>query len=95
MQWTAEALVPRFSKKSPPALVHESFVTASVKEMLGAGAISLFLERERSEVVSPLGVVPKGSEGKFKLIISMRYVNEHLVKRKFKFEGLKDLADMA
>jgi hypothetical protein len=25
----------------------------------------------------------------------MRYVNEHLVKKKFKFEGLKDLADMA
>ena len=59
------------------------------------GAISIFPEGERPEVVSSLGVVPKGSEGKFRLIINTRYVNEHLVKKKFKFEGLKDLAHMA
>ena len=29
------------------------------------------------------------------LIINMRYVNEHLVKKEFKVEGLKDLADLA
>ena len=50
---------------------------------------------ERPEVMSPLGFVPKGTEGKFRLIINMRYVNEHLVKKKFEFEGLKDLADLA
>ena len=42
-------------------------------------------------MVSPLGVVPKGTGGKFRLIINMRYVNAYLVKKKFKFEGLKDL----
>jgi hypothetical protein len=26
-----------------------------------------------------MGVVPKGSEGKFRLIINMRYMNEQLV----------------
>ncbi len=52
-------------------------------------------EGERPEVRSPLGVIPKGSEGKFSLIINMRYLNEHLVKKKVKLEGLKDLADMA
>ena len=41
-----------------------------------------------------MGVLPKGSEGKFRLIINMRYVNEHLEKKKFKFEGLKDLTYM-
>ncbi len=46
-------------------------------------------------MVSPLGVVPKGAEGKFRLIINMRYVNEYLAKKKFKFEGLKDLSELA
>jgi hypothetical protein len=44
-------------------------------------------------VVSPLGVVPKGNSGKFRLIINMRYVNEHFICKKFKFEGLSDLTD--
>ncbi len=70
-------------------------MTSAIEEMLAAGAISIFPEGERLEVVSPLGVVPKGSGGKFSIIISMRHVNEHLVKKKFKFQGLKDLADMA
>jgi hypothetical protein len=46
-------------------------------------------------VVSPLGVVPKRITDKFRLIINMRYVNKHLGKKAFKFEGLKNLADMA
>jgi len=46
-------------------------------------------------VVSPLGVVPNGGNNKFRLAINMRYVNRHLEKKVFKFEGLKDLADLA
>ncbi len=42
-----------------------------------------------------MGVVPKDSEGKLRLIINTKYVNAHLVKKKFKLKGLKDLADMA
>jgi hypothetical protein len=42
-----------------------------------------------------LGVVPKSTGGKFRLIINMRYVNEYLVKEKFKLEGLYDLSDLA
>ncbi len=37
----------------------------------------------------------KGKEGKFRLIINMRYVNAYLVKNKFKVEGLKNLSDLA
>jgi hypothetical protein len=60
--------------------------------MLAAGTIFILPKGERPEVVRPLGVVSKGSEGKFRLIINMRYANyENLVKRKFKFEGLKAL----
>jgi hypothetical protein len=43
-------------------------------------------------VVSPWGVVPKGTEVKFGLIVNMRYVNEYLMKKKFKLEGLVDLS---
>ena len=46
-------------------------------------------------VVSPLGVVPKRGTDKFRLTVNMRYVNKHLGKKAFKFEGLKDLADLA
>ncbi len=46
-------------------------------------------------MVSPLGLVPKGTKGKVRLVINMKYANEHLVKKKFKFKGLKDLAVMA
>jgi len=70
-------------------------MTSAVEKMLAAGAISIFPEGGRLEVVIPLGVVPKGSEGKFRLIINTRYVIEHLEKTKFKLEGWKDLVDLA
>ena len=46
-------------------------------------------------MVSPLVVATKGKEGKFHLIINMSYVNDHLATKKFKFEGLSDLTDLA
>jgi hypothetical protein len=44
--------------------------------------------------VSPLGVIPKKGLDKFRLTVNMRYVNRHLGEKKFKMDGLKDLADM-
>ncbi len=95
LQWLEGAPAPKIQKNSPSAMEHEVFVTSAVLEMLAAGAVSILPQGERPEVVSPLAVVPKSTEGKFRLIINMRYMNEHLVKKKFKFEGLKDLADLA
>ncbi len=46
-------------------------------------------------VVSPLGVLPKRGTDKFRLTVNMRYVNKHLGEKAFKFERLKDLADLA
>jgi hypothetical protein len=63
--------------------------------MLEVGAISKLPVGYKPEVVSPLEVAPKGKEGKFRLIINMSYVNDHLVTNKFKFEGLSDVADLA
>ncbi len=50
---------------------------------------------EKPLVVSPLGVVPKRGIDKFRLDVNLRYVNKHLGKKTFKYERLKDLADMA
>ncbi len=76
-------------------MAQESFVTSAVEEMLAARVISILPKAERPEVVSHLGVVPKGKKGKFRLIINMRFVIEYLVKKKFKFEGLRELSDLA
>ena len=46
-------------------------------------------------MVSLLGVVPKPGSNEFRLVINMRYVNNFLSKRVFKFEGFLDLADIA
>ncbi len=89
------APVRREVPNSPSALAHEDFVTPTLAEMMVAGAISRLPVGFKPEVVSPLDVVPKGKEGKFRLIINMSYVNDHLVTNKFKFEGLSDLADLA
>ena len=50
---------------------------------------------EKPMVVSPLGVVPKRGNNGFRLTVNMRYVNRHVGKKVFKFEGQKDLADSA
>ena len=73
--------------------MYESFVSPALAEMLKAGAISKLPVGYMPEVISPLGVVHKGKEGKFRLIINMSYVRDHMVTNKFNFEGLSDLAD--
>jgi len=93
--WSGGAPASREVPNSPSALAHEAFVFPALAEMLEAGDVSKLPVGYKPEVVSPLGVVPKGKEGKFRLIISMSYVNDHLVTNKFKFEGLSDLADLA
>ena len=46
-------------------------------------------------MVIPLGAVRKPRTDKFGLTVNMRYVNRHMGNKAFKFEGLKDLADLA
>ena len=42
-----------------------------------------------------MGVTPKKGTDKFRLTVNMRYVNGHQGTKVFKFEGLKDLSDLA
>jgi len=63
--------------------------------MIEAGAASALPSGVKPTVVSPLGVVTKSHSTKLRLVVDMRYVNDHLTKRVFKFEGLSDLSDMS
>ena len=63
--------------------------------MMATGAVTMLPEGEKPWVVSPLGVVPNKGTYKFRLTVNMRYVNRHLGEKKFKMEGMKDLADLA
>ena len=57
-----------------------SLVTKAVTEMLETGSVSVLPSGVIPTVVSPLGVVPKSNSDKLRLIVNMRYVNEHLAK---------------
>ncbi len=85
LQWLNGAPAHKKARNLPSALAHAEFVTSALSEMLAAGAISKLPTGHIPVKVSPLGVVPKGSSGKFRLVINMRYVNEHLICKKFKF----------
>jgi hypothetical protein len=80
---------------SKSSLEHHDFVTKAISERVEAGAASVLPIGVIPTVMSQLGVVPKPHSGKLRLIVNMlRYVNNHLVKRVFKFEGLSYIADM-
>ena len=89
---------PAVSKEIPNSkstLEQHEFVTKAIYEMVEAGTASALPAGVIPTVESPLGVVPKPHSDKLRLIVNMRYVNNHLVKRVLKFEGLSDIADMA
>ena len=70
-------------------------MSGAIIEMVEAGALTRLPRGQRPTVVSPIGVVPKPHSDKLRLVINLRYVNKHLAKTVFKFEGLVDLADIA
>ena len=73
---------------------HREFVTTAVAQMVEEHVITMRPPDEKPWVVSPLGMVLKRGANKFRLAVNMRYVNRHLDKKTFKFEGLKNLADL-
>ena len=93
--WAVVAPHRKEMENSSSAMEHREFVANAVAEMTKENAVSLFPPGEKPWVVSPLGVVPKRGTDKFRLTVNMRFVNRHLGKKPFKFEGLKDLADLA
>ena len=62
--------------------------------MLEARAIIKLPKGHTLEVENPVGVVSKIIFGKFRLIINMRHVNEHL-KKMLMFEAIKNCVDVS
>ena len=93
--WTTATPAARERKNAQSALEHPEFISGAIAEMLAENAVTELPPGEKPTVVSPLGVVPKRGTNKFRLTVNMRYVNRHLGKKVFKFEGCKDLADLA
>jgi hypothetical protein len=95
LMWATEAPHRREMENSSSASEHHEFVSNAVAEMVAEKAITMLPPGEKPWVVSPLEVVPKKGTDKFRLTFNMKYVNGHLGKKAFKFEGLKDLSDLA
>jgi len=93
--WSLKAPERRVMDNAPSARDHNEFVSSAVAEMMAEGTVTRLPPGEKPSVVSLLGVVPKLRTDKSTLTINMRYVNGHLGKKAFKFEGLKNLADLA
>jgi hypothetical protein len=93
--WDTTPPIPKELKKSKSSLDNQKIVTKGVSDMLETGAVSALPSGVLPTVISPLGVVPKSNSEKLRLVVNMKYVNMHLSKRVFKFEGLANLPDMA
>jgi len=93
--WTPVAPERKAMLNAPSALEHNTFLSRAVAEMLSAGALTLLPLGQKPTMVSPLGVVPKPHTSKYRLTVNLRYVNRHLGKKVFKFEGLRDLAELS
>jgi hypothetical protein len=62
--------------------------------MMKACAVSAVPSGVLPTVISPLGLVPKPNSDKLLLVVNMKYVNEHIARRNFKFKSLLDVSDM-
>lgn len=88
LKWMNGHATPSYASNSPSAKKEAVFVSNSITELLQAGAV-----REvgrQPQVVSPLSVVPK-KNGKLRLKLDLRHVNDFLDVPSFKFERLLDV----
>jgi hypothetical protein len=83
-------------KNSKSSFQIKYFVTKTVAKIVEDGAVSALPSGVLPLVINPLEAVPKLNFDKFRPIVNIRYANENLVKKAFRFEGLlSDISDMA
>lgn len=82
----------KFFQNHKSALCNAEFVSAEISKLLKSGAL---VEVSPTDllVCSPLGVAANSS-GKLRLIVDLRYVNQHLRSCKFKYEDIRTAADL-
>lgn len=72
-------------KNNKSAFQHRDFVESAINELLVSGIVEE--QTDKPFVVNPLSVAVN-SEGKCRLILDLRHVNQCIDKRKFKMEGI-------
>jgi len=71
---------------------NQEFVCQELKKLLASGAV-VEVKQEDVLVVNPVEVV-KNASGKSRLILDLRYVNNHLRACKFKYEGIPAASEL-
>jgi hypothetical protein len=82
---------PAFFQNHSSAVEHSEFVDKAVSSLMITGAIQQVLSRPF--FVNPLGVVPKG-EDKLHLIQDLRFLNQFLQARPFKYELIRSVSKL-
>lgn len=92
LMWKADAPLEKAFHNHQSAFDNADFVTQSIQDLLAtqAAAVADFPLR----CVLPLGVVTRASTGKQRLIFDARYINDHLVIPKFKYETLSTIHEV-
>jgi hypothetical protein len=92
--WQDKSITPPpFSQPNHKgAMEHKPFLNECIRDLLKAKAAKKVAERPR--VVNPLNVTPK-KNGKLRLILDLRHVNQYLMIPKFKMDSLKLLSSLA
>jgi hypothetical protein len=85
-------LTPVLLKNNASAIKHRVFVTTAINELLESGCI--VEQSNRPFCVNPLSV-SVNKNGKERLILDLRHVNQFVEKRKIKFEGSKEALNYA
>jgi hypothetical protein len=93
--WVTTPPIAREMPISKSALENHEFVTKASSDMAEESAASALPTGVIPTVVNSLSVAPKPHSERLRLVVNMRYANNHLVKRVLKFEGLYDIANMA
>ena len=82
----------KFFDNHASAIKHSGFVSMEIQKLLSSGVLIEVKETEVT-VCSPLSVVTNVS-GKLRLILDLRYVNQHLRVQKFKYEDIRTACDL-
>ena len=81
--WDKLPPTAREMRNSTSSLDNHDLVTIAVAEMMKACSVSVLPSGALPTMIGPLGVIPKPISDKLRLVVNMKYVNEHLARRVF------------
>lgn len=80
--------VPRFAarRNKEGCDLYQHWLKPAIREMVAVGAVREV--HEAPWIVASVDVVPKSVEGKYRLIVDLRCLNDYILRRGFKYESL-------